>query len=92
MVLSGSFEFWKKFNNEVVEHEADDVELPRLMKELRNLGENKKESPFYYPYSVKARTLIHAYLSRIDVGSQRLERGISFIVYIMHSQFFIVGF
>lgn len=75
MVLSGSFEFWKKFNNEIIEHEADDVELPRLMKELRNLGENKKESPFSYPYSVKARTLLHAHLSQIDVGSQRLERG-----------------
>lgn len=75
MVLSGSFEFWKKFNNEIVEHEADDVELPRLIKELRNLGENKKESPFHHPYSVKARILLHSYLSRIDVGSQRLERG-----------------
>ncbi|KAH7700231.1 Protein DNJ-29 a [Aphelenchoides avenae] len=73
MVIAGSFEFWKKFNTEIVERESDDVEVPRLMKELRNLGENKKEAPFCHPWSVKARALLHAHLSRIDVGSPRLE-------------------
>lgn len=76
MVLSGAFEFWKKFNVEIIEHEADNIELPRLMRDIRNLGENKKENPFHLPYSIKARTLLHAYLSRMDVGSERLERGI----------------
>ncbi|KAI6241407.1 Translocation protein SEC63-like protein [Aphelenchoides fujianensis] len=73
MVLSASFEFFKKSNPEIVERESDDVELPRLMKELRNLGENKKEAPFYYPYSIKARALLHAYLGRIELDSKHLE-------------------
>uniref|UniRef100_A0A915EFI1 J domain-containing protein n=1 Tax=Ditylenchus dipsaci TaxID=166011 RepID=A0A915EFI1_9BILA len=72
MVLAGSFEFWKKFNKEIVERESDDVEVPRLMKELKNLGENKKEAPFCHPWSVKARTLIHSYLTRVEIVSERL--------------------
>ncbi|KAI6203258.1 hypothetical protein M3Y94_00535600 [Aphelenchoides besseyi] len=80
MVISASFEFAKKSNPEIVERESDDVELPRLMKELRNLGENKKEAPFYYPYSVKARALLHAYLSRIEVDSPHLEKDQEYMV------------
>lgn len=75
MVLAGSFEFWKKFNNEIVERESDDVEVPRVMKELKNLGENKKEAPFCHPWSVKARTLLHAYLTRVELDSDYLESG-----------------
>lgn len=75
MVLSGSFEFWRKFNHEIIESEEDDVELPLLMKEFHNLGENKKEAPFSNPFSIKARVLLYAHLSRVDVGSARLERG-----------------
>jgi translocation protein SEC63 len=75
MVLAGSFEFWKRFNATIIERETDDVEIPRAMKELRNLGENKKESPFCHPWSIKARTLIHAHFSRVDLHSSRLETG-----------------
>ena len=75
MVLAGSFEFWKKFNSEIIERESDDVEIPRIMKELRNLRENKKESPFCHPWSIKARAIIHSHFTRIDVLSDSLEAG-----------------
>ncbi|KAI3414011.1 hypothetical protein GPALN_011477 [Globodera pallida] len=80
MVLAGSFEFWKKFNADVVERETDDVEVPRVMKELRNLGENKKENPFCHPWSIKARALIHAHLTRVPLQSSRLETDQAYIV------------
>lgn len=75
MVLAGSFEFWKKYNTEVVERETDNMEVPRVMRELRNLHENKKEYPFCNYWSIKARTLIHAYLTREPLHSPRLETG-----------------
>lgn len=78
MVVAGSFEFWRKFNPSIVERESDDIEIPRVMKELRNLGENKKEPPLCHPWSLKARTLVHAYLSRIELQSDRLEIGTYF--------------
>ncbi|KAI1722542.1 dnaJ domain-containing protein [Ditylenchus destructor] len=80
MIIAGSFEFWKKFNKDIIEHETDDVEVPRLMKELRNLGENKKEPPFSNPWSVKARTLLHAYLTRVEIDSPRLETDQNYMV------------
>ncbi|KAF8366330.1 dnj-29 [Pristionchus pacificus] len=64
MVLGGAFEFNKEYNNEIILREADDVELPRLMKHLPLLGENKKERPLCLPYSIKARIMLHAHLSR----------------------------
>ena len=79
MILAASYEFWKKYNTEIVERETDDKEIPRVMRELRNLGENKKEPPLCYPWSIKARTLIHAYLTRVDVQSERLIAGLQFL-------------
>ncbi|KAL3113866.1 hypothetical protein niasHT_017462 [Heterodera trifolii] len=80
MVLAGSFEFWKKYNTEVVERETDNMEVPRVMRELRNLHENKKEYPFCNYWSIKARTLIHAYLTREPLHSPRLETDQAYIV------------
>lgn len=88
MVLAGSFEFWKKFNNEIVERESDDVEVPRVMKELKNLCENKKEAPFCHPWSVKARALLHAHLTRVDLDSPRLEAGLFFYYNFVDKQHF----
>ncbi|KIH54076.1 DnaJ domain protein, partial [Ancylostoma duodenale] len=73
MLLGGSFEFWKQYNKEIIERETDDVELTRRMKSLPNLGENKKERPLSLPYSLKARILIHSYLSRIPLDNEGLE-------------------
>ncbi|VDL71752.1 unnamed protein product [Nippostrongylus brasiliensis] len=43
------------------------------MKSLPNLGENKKERPLSLPYSLKARILIHSYLTRIPLDNEGLE-------------------
>uniref|UniRef100_A0A1I8A4C1 J domain-containing protein n=1 Tax=Steinernema glaseri TaxID=37863 RepID=A0A1I8A4C1_9BILA len=80
MVLGGSFEFWKYYNKEIVERETDDVEVPRVMRELKNLGEGKKEPPLSNPYSLKARTLLHAHLSRLPLDSENLENDQLYII------------
>lgn len=71
-VFSGSFEFFRQYNKEIVERESDDVELPRLMKQLPALGENNKERPLSLPYALKARILVHCHLSRIPLESDVL--------------------
>ena len=75
MVLAGSFEFWKRFNTEIVERESDDKEIPTVMRELKNLGEKKKEHPLCLPWSLKTRTLLHAYLTRVSLPSEQLMTG-----------------
>ena len=45
------------------------------MRDLVNLGDKNKEPPLCYPYSVKARALIHAHLSRIDLPRETLAAG-----------------
>uniref|UniRef100_A0A914WPP5 J domain-containing protein n=1 Tax=Plectus sambesii TaxID=2011161 RepID=A0A914WPP5_9BILA len=68
MVLGSSFEFWKQYNKEIVERELDDETVPLLIKELPHLNEKSKERPMSLPYSIKARALIHAHLTRIDLA------------------------
>lgn len=68
-VLSGSFEFSKQYNKEIVERESDDVEVPRLMKSLTGVTDKGKEQPLSQPYALKARVLLHAYLSRLPLES-----------------------
>jgi translocation protein SEC63 len=80
MILAGSYEFWKKFNTEIIERESDDKEIPQVMRELRNLGEKKKEPPLCLPWSLKARTLIHAYLTRVDLLSEKLGTDQNYII------------
>lgn len=75
MVLGGSFEFWRQYNKEIVERESDDIELPPLIKQFKNLSENKKERPICLPYSLKARFFIHAHLSRFALDSSNLRNG-----------------
>ncbi|CAD6197255.1 unnamed protein product [Caenorhabditis auriculariae] len=69
-VLSGSMEFCKSENKEIVERASDETELPRLMKSLPNLADKSKERPLSMPYALKARILMHAYLSRIPLESE----------------------
>uniref|UniRef100_A0AC34FH37 SEC63 domain-containing protein n=1 Tax=Panagrolaimus sp. ES5 TaxID=591445 RepID=A0AC34FH37_9BILA len=73
-VISGAYEFCKKFNAEIIERDSDEFEVKPLMKELRQLGDAKKEAPFFLPWSIKARTLLHAYLTRLQLPSERLEQ------------------
>jgi hypothetical protein len=55
------------------------------MKELPDLSEKTKEPPFSSPYSVKARILIHAHLSRLSNLSPNLTKGSS--IFIIRSYF-----
>ena len=45
------------------------------MRELPNLNEKNKERPLCFTYSVKARTLLHAHFSRIELPSNTLQHG-----------------
>jgi translocation protein SEC63 len=68
MILGSSFEFERHQNPEIKERETDNFELPQLMKDLPDLQEKIKELPFSYPYSIKARILIHAHLARLTLS------------------------
>jgi len=80
MILGASFEFEKGHNNEVQERPSDNIELPQLMRELPHLNEQNKEVPLCYPYSVKARALIHAHLSRLALPPNTLLNDLELIL------------
>lgn len=42
---------------------------------LPNLEEKHKEKPLCYPYSVKARALLHAHFNRLELSQNTLEIG-----------------
>lgn len=48
--------------------------LLQLIRELGNINVKKKEPPFCYPYSLKARVLVLAHLARMEV-SEEIEEG-----------------
>ncbi|KAH0956699.1 hypothetical protein HN011_007422 [Eciton burchellii] len=80
MLLAASFEFCKKRNAEVIERHTDSEEVPSLIKQLPNLGEKNKEVPLCHLYSIKARALLHAHLSRILLNPETLDKDRQFIV------------
>ncbi|XP_027216426.1 translocation protein SEC63 homolog isoform X4 [Penaeus vannamei] len=80
MVLAASLEFEKGHNPEIVERPTDNIELPQLIKQLPNLGEKNKERPLCFPYSMKARSLLHAHLSRIRLPDNTLDQDRLYIV------------
>ncbi|EFN80552.1 translocation protein SEC63 homolog [Harpegnathos saltator] len=80
MILAASFEFFKKLNAEVVERETDNEEILSLIKQLPNLGEKNKEIPLCNMYSIKARALLHAHLSRIPLNPETLDKDRQYIV------------
>ncbi|XP_071485151.1 translocation protein SEC63 homolog [Diadema antillarum] len=81
MILSGSFEFEKSHNSEVVNRPSDNEELPPLVREFSNdIGLKNKERPFCYPYSLKVRTLIYAHLARSELPPKTLHQDRLFIV------------
>lgn len=80
MILGASLEFEKKHNNEIVERPSDNIEVPQLIKQLPYLGEKNQEKPLCYPYSIKARALLHAHLSRIQLNPQTLDKDRMYIV------------
>ena len=52
------------------------------MRELPHLNEKNKEKPLCYAYSIKARALIHAHLSRLELNPNTLDKGKIFIVFV----------
>lgn len=80
MVLAGSFEFDKFHNAEIVERPSDNEEVPMLIKHLPNLDEKNKDKPLCYPYSVKARALLHAHFQRLDLPPDTLAIDQAYIV------------
>lgn len=80
MVLAASLEFEKGHNPEIVERPTDNIELPQLIKQLPNLGEKNKERPLCFAYSMKARSLLHAHLSRMKLPDATLDQDRLYIV------------
>lgn len=80
MVLTAAFEFDPRSNKEAVSRPTDNVEVPLLIRELGSvINVKKKEPPFCYPYSLKARSLMLAQLARMDVPDE-LEEDQRFVV------------
>uniref|UniRef100_A0A1B6F9N7 J domain-containing protein n=1 Tax=Cuerna arida TaxID=1464854 RepID=A0A1B6F9N7_9HEMI len=80
MILAASLEFEKKYNSEIVERQSDNEEVPHLIKQIGNLGEKNKERPLCYLYSIKARALIYAHLSRMQLNPSTLDKDRMYIV------------
>lgn len=80
MILAASLEFSKTNNPEVIERPTDNIEVPRLMKELPNLGEKNNEKPLCFSYSIKSRAILFAHLNRINLPPTTLELDRCFIV------------
>ena len=59
---------------------TDNAEIPQLMKSLPNLGINNKEKPLCFGYSVKARALMFAHLSRIPLPRMTLHQDRLYII------------
>ncbi|KTG46748.1 hypothetical protein cypCar_00013001 [Cyprinus carpio] len=75
MVLTAAFEFDPRSNKEAIIRPTDNIEVPQLIRELGNINVKKKEPPFCYPYSLKARVLLLTHLARMDV-SENVEEGL----------------
>lgn len=80
MVICASYEFDKSNNSEIQERPTDDVEIPKLMKQIPNLAMNNKERPLCFEYSLKARTLMYAHLLRIPLPSMASEQDKKYIL------------
>lgn len=80
MILAASFEFHKKRNAEIVERYTDSEEVYSLIKQLPDIGAKNKATPLCDSYSIKARALIHAHLSRISLNPETLEKDRQYIV------------
>ncbi|CAF3624233.1 unnamed protein product [Adineta steineri] len=80
MILSASREFDRTRNPLIIDRLSDNVELPKLFRELPDIQEKTKERPFQLPYCLKARTLLHAHLQRLTTLSSDLEKDKAYIV------------
>lgn len=51
-----------------------------MIKQLPNLNEKNREFPLCSKYSIKARAIIHAHLSRIPLNPDTLEKDRQYII------------
>ncbi|XP_062323285.1 translocation protein SEC63 homolog [Osmerus eperlanus] len=79
MVLTAAFEFDPRSNKDATIRPTDNIEVPILIRELGNINVKKKEPPFCYPYSLKARVLVLAHLARMEV-SENIEEDQRFVI------------
>lgn len=80
MILAASLEFDKRHNSQVVERLSDNDEVPALIRQLPNLNEKCKEHPLCRMYSIKARAILHAHLSRMSLNPETLDKDRQLIV------------
>ncbi|XP_022211699.2 translocation protein SEC63 homolog [Drosophila obscura] len=80
MLLSASFEFNRRYNAAMVMRESDNLELRALLRHLSRLDVRTKEQPFCLKYAIKARTILHAHLTRLSLKPATLERDRQLIV------------
>lgn len=80
MILAASLEFDKRHNTQVTERQSDNEEVPALIKQLPHLNEKCKEHPLCRLYSIKARSILHAHLSRMPLNPNTLDKDRQFIV------------
>ncbi|XP_041107217.1 translocation protein SEC63 homolog [Polyodon spathula] len=73
MVLTAAFEFDPRSNKEATIRPTDNTEVPQLIRDLGNINVKKKEPPFCYPYSLKARVLMLSHLARMEVSENTIE-------------------
>lgn len=52
----------------------------QLIKQISNLSEKNQERPLCFAYSVKARALLYAHLSRITLNPNSLDKDRQYIV------------
>ncbi|XP_018409038.1 PREDICTED: translocation protein SEC63 homolog [Nanorana parkeri] len=67
MVLAGASEFDPQYNKDATSRPADNVLIPQLIRELGGINLKKNEPPLTCPYSLKARVLLLAHLSRMQI-------------------------
>ena len=68
-----ALEFSKDHSVGVQDHPEDNVMLPLLISELPRVNAKTKERPFCAVYATKARILMHAHLSRMELSPQHSE-------------------
>lgn len=80
MIIAASPEFERTHNSEVIERPTDNQEVPQLIRELPNLNEKNRERPLCFGYSIKARALLYAHLSRMKLPPNTLDIDRAYIV------------
>ncbi|XP_078504539.1 translocation protein SEC63 homolog [Lissotriton helveticus] len=67
MVLSGASEFDPQYNKDATSKPTDNILIPQLIREIGSINLKKNEPPLTCPYSLKARVLLLAHLSRMKI-------------------------